>query len=136
MRVKKVLRTVLGLCRAVVIVASELQERGEGTRPGLVVQIRTRAGHKGRCGRCGTRSPWFDRGEGERRWRHVDVGYATCELVADAPRVACPDHGPTVADYAVLGYPLKRTDHKIVWLQATAATNGRGHRCPTHVRAG
>ncbi len=98
MRVKKVLRSVLGLCRAVVIVASELQERGEGTRPALVVQIRTRGGRKGRCGRCGTRSPWFDRGEGERRWRHVDVGYATCELVADAPRVACPDHGPTVGE--------------------------------------
>lgn len=98
MRVKKVLRTVLGLCHAVVIVASELQEQGEGARPRLVVQIRTRVGHKGRCGRCGTRSPWFDRGEGERRWRHVDVGYATCELVADAPRVTCPDHGPTVGE--------------------------------------
>ncbi len=41
MRVKKVLRTALGLCDAVVIVASELQERGEGTRPALVVQVRT-----------------------------------------------------------------------------------------------
>ena len=57
-----------------------------------------KAGRRGRCGRCGTVAPWFDRGDGERRWRHVDVGYATCELVADAPRVACPDHGPTVAE--------------------------------------
>ncbi len=32
-----------------------------------------------------------------RRRRHVDVGLATCEMVGDAPRVACPTHGPTVA---------------------------------------
>lgn len=49
-------------------------------------------------GRCGTVSPFFDRGWGERRWRHIDVGYATCELVADAPRVSCATHGPSVAE--------------------------------------
>jgi transposase len=35
---------------------------------------------------------------GERRWRRLDVAFATCELVADAPRVSCPTHGPTVAE--------------------------------------
>jgi transposase len=33
-----------------------------------------------------------------RRWRHLDVGFATCELTGDAPRVNCPRHGPTVAE--------------------------------------
>lgn len=42
----------------------------------------------------------FDNGGGERRWRHIDMGMATCELVADAPRVSCPAHGPTVAEVA------------------------------------
>ena len=28
---------------------------------------------------------------------HVDVCFATCELVAEAPRVSCPEHGVTVA---------------------------------------
>jgi transposase len=32
-----------------------------------------------------------------RRWRHVDVGFVTCELAAGARRVNCPEHGPTVA---------------------------------------
>ena len=36
-------------------------------------------------------------GGGTRRWRHLDVGFATCELVGDARRVSCPTHGPTVA---------------------------------------
>jgi hypothetical protein len=43
-------------------------------------------------------APLYDRGGGRRRWRHLDVGFAICELVADAPRVACPDHGPTVPE--------------------------------------
>src|SRR5665811_539262 len=47
------------------------------------------------------RSWWYDRGgrgDGEpRRWRHLDVGFATCVLVAQAPRVDCGGCGPTVA---------------------------------------
>jgi len=98
-RVKTVLRKLLGLCRAVVIGDWELIDTdGDGVRPRLAVRVRTKVGRRGRCGRCGTPSPRFDRGDGERRWRHVDVAYATCELIADAPRVSCADHGPTVAE--------------------------------------
>lgn len=95
MRVKTLLRNVLGLCRAVVIVGFELHD---GERPRLEVRVRTKAGRSGRCGRCGTVASWYDQGGGERRWRHVDVAFATCELLADAPRVHCPAHGPTVAE--------------------------------------
>jgi len=97
-RVKSVLIALLGLGHAVVLVAWELVTAGEeGQRPNLVVRIRPRARRRGRCGRCGAVAPWFDQGGGERRWRHIDVGFATCELVGDARRVACPTHGPTVA---------------------------------------
>ncbi len=99
MRPKKLLRTILGLGRPVVVTGWELTDSaGDGARPKVEVQVRLKARRRGRCGRCGTVSPWFDRGDGERRWRHVDVGYATCELVADAPRVSCADHGVTVAE--------------------------------------
>lgn len=94
MRVKSLLTKVLGLCRAVVICGWELHQ---GDRPRLEVRVRTKAGRRRRCGRCETPAPWYDRGGGERRWRHIDVGFATCELVADSPRVECPIHGPTVA---------------------------------------
>ena len=98
MRIKKVLMVVLGLCRGVVVCGWELEDGGgRGVRGRLVVWGGVLGGRLGRCGRCGAGAPWFDRGGGERRWRHVDVGYATCELMADAPRVSCAEHGVTVA---------------------------------------
>jgi len=96
-RAKTLLMSVLGLGRAVVVCGWELHD---GKRPRLEVRVRTRSGRRGRCGRCESVAPWYDRGGGERRWRHLDVGFATCELIADSPRVACPVHGPTVAAVA------------------------------------
>jgi len=100
-RVNKVLKKVLGLGHDVVIVDRNLvEDDDENVRPRLEVRVRSRVARRGRCGRCGTRSPWYDQGDGERRWRHLDVGYATCELVADARRVACPEHGATVVAFS------------------------------------
>jgi transposase len=93
-RVKSVLIALLGLGHAVVLGGWELVTGEDRQRPTLVVTIRPWAR---RCGRCGEVTPWFDRGGGTRRWRHIDIGFATCELVGDARRVSCPSHGPTVA---------------------------------------
>jgi len=93
-RVKKVLMAVLGLCRETVIWAWELPD---GDRARIEVWVRLRARRRGRCGRCGEFASFYDQGGGERRWRHVDVGFATCDLIADARRVDCPVCGPTVA---------------------------------------
>jgi len=93
-RVKKVLIAMLGLCRETVVCCWELHD---GERPRIEVGLRMRVRRRGRCGRCGALASFYDQGGGERRWRHVDVGFATCELVADARRVDCPDCGPTVA---------------------------------------
>jgi transposase len=98
-RDKSVLRKLLGLCvSTVVVVGRELVEGLDGGRDRLDVWVRTKASARGRCGKCGVVAPWFDHGGGERRWRHVDVCFATCELVAQAPRVSCPTHGVTVAE--------------------------------------
>jgi transposase len=96
-RVTTLLRELLGLCSTLVIVAWELPARSAGDRPHLVLRVRRRSCVRGRCGICGEVSPWFDRGGGERSWRHLDVGYSTCEIVCEARRVSCKTHGPTVA---------------------------------------
>ena len=63
----------------------------------VVVSVRPNARARGRCGRCARRSPRYDRGEGRRRWRALDLGTTKVFVEGDAPRVRCRTHGPTVA---------------------------------------
>jgi len=63
----------------------------------MVLSVRPVARARGRCGRCGRRAPRYDRGHGRRRWRALDLGTIPVFVEADAPRVACSAHGPTVA---------------------------------------
>jgi len=71
----------------------------------VVVSVRPRKGARQRCGRCGRRAAWYDRGEEGGRWRSLDLGELRCFLEADAPRVSCPStvrrlsrfHGPATA---------------------------------------
>ena len=62
-----------------------------------MVSVRPVARARDRCGRCGVRSPGYDRGEGRRRWRALDLGTTKVFVEADAPRVRCRRHGVTVA---------------------------------------
>lgn len=63
----------------------------------VVIRVRPNAEAKRRCGRCRRRSPWYDRGEGRRRWRATDMGQLEVFVEAEAPRVRCRAHGVTVA---------------------------------------
>ena len=40
----------------------------------LVARVRPRQQANGRCGRCRRRARGYDRGEGPRRWRSLDLG--------------------------------------------------------------
>ncbi len=73
MQFKEVLVAVLGLC---CVTGWALVERG-GQRPLVEVSVRAKVRPRGRCGRCGVEASFYDQGGGQRRWRHVDVGYAT-----------------------------------------------------------
>ena len=86
-------RRVLGVDRATVIERVEVDEGANG----VVAHVRPRRDSKRRCGRCGAPAPLYDRGEGRRRWRTLYLGAVMCFLEADAPRVHCSEHGPTVA---------------------------------------
>jgi transposase len=63
----------------------------------VIVSVRPNARARGRCGHCGRRSPRYDRGEGRRRWRALDLGSTKVFVEAGSPRVRCSEHGPTVA---------------------------------------
>jgi transposase len=87
----------------------------------LVAQVRpkrTRDG-RGRCGRCGRLASWYDGGRGRRRWRALDLGVVVVELEADAPRVKCPVHGPTVIAVPWARHDAGHTrdfDDMVAWL--------------------
>jgi transposase len=85
----------------------------------VVAHVRPRRAGRGRCGVCGVRAPWYDAGGGRRRWRGLDLGVMQVFLEADAPRVNCPVHGPTVrrvpwARHAA-GHSLV-FDQQVAWL--------------------
>jgi transposase len=59
----------------------------------LVADVRPGKRARGRCGRCQRRSPAFDRGEGRRRWRALDLGTVQVLLEAESLRVNSREHG-------------------------------------------
>lgn len=63
----------------------------------IIVSVRPNAKARSRCGRCQRRAPRYDHGDGRRRWRALDAGTTKVFIEADAPRVRCRTHGPTVA---------------------------------------
>ena len=63
----------------------------------VVIRVRPASKAAQRCGRCRRKSPWYDRGEGRRSWRALDMGTLRVSVEADAPRVRCRSHGVVVA---------------------------------------
>jgi transposase len=111
----KVWRQLLGVDRATVIESVEFDE----DCCAVVASVRPRRPTKRRCGLCGVRAAGYDRGEGRRRWRVLDLGTLKCFLEADAPRVDCPTHGPTVAQvpWARHGaWHSRAFDDQVAWL--------------------
>ncbi len=108
-------RRMLGVDRTTVIESVEVDVETNA----VVAHVRPRRDSKRRCGRCGVRAPLYDRGEGRRRWRALDLGTVMCFLESDAPRVACPDHGPTVAQVPWARHGAGHTrdfDDQAAWL--------------------
>ena len=85
----------------------------------VIVSVRPAAKAKNRCGRCGRKSPRFDRGDGRRRWRALDLGSTKVFIEAAAPRVRCREHGPTVAQVPWARHGAGHTrdfDDQAAWL--------------------
>ena len=85
----------------------------------VVAHVRPSRTRRGRCGRCLRRCRGYDRGEGRRRWRALDLGVVQAVLEADAPRVRCPEHGVVVAAVPWARHGAGHTrafDDTVAWL--------------------
>jgi transposase len=111
----KVWRRLLGVDDRTVIERVEFDEGADA----VVAHVRPRRLRRRRCGRCGRRAPGYDQGEGPRRWRALDLGEIRSFLEADAPRVNCPEHGPTVIQVPWARHGAGHTrafDDTVAWL--------------------
>jgi transposase len=107
-------RALLGVQKTI-IEGVEFEEDGQR----LVAHVRPGKRARGRCGRCGRGSPGYDAGEGRRQWRTLDLGTIEVVLEAEAPRVNCPEHGPTVAAVPWARHAAGHTrafDQQVAWL--------------------
>lgn len=120
----RVWRSLLGLPQVVVERVEVEQPRGPVDLPVLVVHVRPARRVAGRCGICRRRARRYDAGRGRRRWRHLDAGLARVELEADAPRVACREHGVVVAAVPWARHGAGHTrafDDTVAWLAVAAS---------------
>ena len=93
--------------------------RFDETTKAIVVSVRPDARARSRCGRCGRRSAGYDRGAGRRRRRGLDAGTTRVFIEADAPRIRCRLHDPTVAQVPWARHDVGHTrdfDTMAAWL--------------------
>jgi transposase len=108
-------RRLLGVDDRTVMERVEFDEEADA----VVAHVRPRRLRRRRCGRCGRRAPGYDQGEGRRRWRALDLGEIRSFVEADAPRVNCPEHGPTVIQVPWARHGAGHTrafDDTVAWL--------------------
>ena len=87
MRDKELYRKILGIEEPWTVKDVEL-DRAKGE---VRVVLEHRAGRRLCCPECGSPSPGYD--ARPRRWRHLDTCQFRTILVAQVPRVECPEHG-------------------------------------------
>ena len=96
MRNVRLWRGLLGVDKRTVIEDIEFDEEGLTAPSWWWRGCGHEAGFRAAVVASAVRAPWYDRGEGRRRWRGLDWGTVQVVLEAEAPRVNCPAHGPTV----------------------------------------
>lgn len=127
MRSASLWQGLLGVDKTTVVERVEQEEHLDGDGAGvvlIVVHARPSKGARHRCGRCGRRCAGYDAGRGRRRWRALDLGVLRAVLEADAPRVACPEHGIVVAAVPWARHDAGHTrvfDDTVAWLATACA---------------
>jgi transposase len=94
---KRIWKNLLGVGEDTVIESVTVERDEAGEIIGVVARVRPRRRDQARCPACRRRCPRHDRGDGQRRWRALDLGTVKAFVVAEAPRVDCRRHGVRVA---------------------------------------
>ena len=108
-------RATLGVDAKTVVEGVDYDEDAEA----IVASVRPRRATKRRCGRCGARAAGYDRGDGRRRWRALDLGPIRCYLEAEAVRVRCAEHGVVAAQVPWAAHGARHTtgfEVLVAWL--------------------
>jgi len=91
MRITTILKTLLKVNK--VKITDVYFEEDITYEPILIIRVEPYEGQKNRCGKCGKKSPKYDRGTLMKRWRSLDFGPTKVFIESPMPRVQCKKHG-------------------------------------------
>jgi len=91
MLTKKILKAVLNVKHTAI---DDMKILPDGS---FAIMVHPTKGEQCRCGICGRKSPYYDKGRRQRSWRTCDWNTNKVYIVADEPRVYCPEHGVVTA---------------------------------------
>jgi len=76
------------------MVVENVEIEGPEINPTIIISVRPTKRDSCRCGICGKKCSGYDKGNGRRRWRALDIGKSSkVYLESDSPRVWCKEHG-------------------------------------------
>ena len=94
MTISSLAKFIAGVKRMVV---ENVEIENPEANPTIIIRVRPAKRDSCRCGICGKKCSGYDKGNGRRRWRAMDIGNSTkVYLESDSPRVWCREHGVTV----------------------------------------
>ena len=94
MTISSLAKIIAGVKRMVV---ENVEIENPETNPAIIISVRPAKGDSCRCGICGKKCSGYDKGNGRRRWRAMDIGNSVkVYLESDSPRVWCKEHGAVV----------------------------------------
>ena len=94
MTISSLAKYIAGVKRMVV---ENVEIENPETNPAIIISVRPAKGDSCRCGICGKKCSGYDKGNGRRRWRAMDIGNGVkVYLESDSPRVWCKEHGAVV----------------------------------------
>ena len=92
MRTKEIIQSFVGTSK---IVLKDVYTDAETNA--IVIKARPTKIEQCRCGLCHRKGKYYDKGQGERRWRALDIGSQMAYIEATVERVRCKKHGVVTA---------------------------------------